>query len=359
MGLTRAALIGAFALVSAPALAQPHDHDKDKDHDRGHHDDHGPRLAPPAPQAENHGVKAGFEWIPGRWDWKAEKWAWTRGRWEKEHPGQHWREGRWEARGATWAYVEGEWAAAGAPPPPVGGPPGPMSPPGEDHHHEWKIDRPVVSSYWPARGKPGAHVVIRGRNFPPDIEVMWAGTHVAAAKIKPEEIVFDIPAGAATGEIVLHREHGRALPVGQFEVVATGDPEAEARKLDDERHKQAEQEWAARQHELAKDRAAREAAEVKQDQELDTTREQRREARIAELRAKWDAAFLADPDTQAELTLHAQRVAELARAKEVAELKADGKLAVRVDVATSRENDRHDQRMTALKAGFGAKGATP
>src|SRR5262245_19364139 len=37
-------------------------------------------------------------------------------------------------------------AAAAAPPPPAGGPP-----PGEHHHREWKLDQPVVSSYWPMK----------------------------------------------------------------------------------------------------------------------------------------------------------------------------------------------------------------
>jgi len=91
-------------------------------------------------------------------------------------------------------------------------------------------------------------------------------------------------------------------------------------------------------------------------QQRDTDRESRRAARAAEIRAKFQAAFLADPDTQSELTLHAERVAELARAKDVAQVTANSKLGVRIDVATARENDRHDQRMTALQTAFNARG---
>ena len=81
--------------------------------------------------------------------------------------------------------------------------------------------------------------------------------------------------------------------------------------------------------------------------------EQRREQRVAEIRAKWQAAFLADTNTQDELTLHAQRIADLTRMKDMAELSADAKIGVRIDIATQKENDRHEQRMQALHDAFG------
>ncbi len=313
---------------------------------------------PPPPQAENPGAKAGFEWVPGRWDWRGNKWEWMPGHWERERAGQHWHPGRWEQRGGGWAYIEGNWGGGEAPPPgamppPPGMPPGPPPPP-----REWRLDRPVVSSYWPTRGKAGKRVAIRGRNFPPDIQLIYAGQQITGAKVTPEEIVFEIPNGAPSGEIALRRAHGRDLPVGAFEVVATGDPDADWKKQEEERRKRAEAQWAADQKQWAKDRAAREAAWHQREEEMERTREQRREAREREIRAKWDAAFLADPDTQSELTLHAQRVAELSRAKDIAEVNANTKLGVRIDVAMQRESDRHEQRMAALKAGFSAKGGT-
>jgi hypothetical protein len=80
---------------------------------------------------------------------------------------------------------------------------------------------------------------------------------------------------------------------------------------------------------------------------------------MQELRAKWDQAFLGDPDTQAELTLHGQRIAQIARMRDVAEVQANTKLGVRVDVAERKENDRHEQRMAALHDAFAAKGGKP
>jgi hypothetical protein len=383
-------MAAAVALASATAYAQP----AERDHRRPppppppgpvERDHRGPGIgvvinatvAPPEPQAENPGTKAGFEWVPGKWDWREGKWQWSNGHWERERAGKHWRRGRWEQKSGGWVYLDGEWIDAnavppppppgppGAPPPPVGAPPPPGAPPmppgGHEHHRDWKIesDRPVVSSYWPTKGKPGRKVVIRGENFPADAMVMWGGTQIAGAKVTPNEIVFQVPATATTGEIFIKRSHGRPLPVGQFEVAASYDPEAEAKRMEDERRKAAEAAWATREKELAKDRNARETAWKKKWQEMDANREDRRRRHEDEYRAKWEAAFLSDGDTQAELTIHAQRIADLGRAAAIAEVNANGKLAVRIQVAQQRENDRHDQRMAALKAGFSAKGGTP
>jgi hypothetical protein len=325
-------------------------------------------IAPPAEQVENPGAKAGFEWVYGRWDWKDGKWNWMAGHWERERAGKHWHHGRWEQKSGGWVYTEGEWAAGDVvvavpppppPGPPVGGPPPPPGDPGMHEHHEWHFDKPMVSSYWPTKGKPGRKVVIKGANFPPDAMVMWSGTQIAGAKVTPNEIVFEVPAGATSGEIFLKRAHGRDLPVGQFEVAAGYDPDADYKRQEGERQKAAEAAWAAHQKDLAKDRAARENAWKQKWQEMDGNRETRRHQREEEIRAKWDAAFLADADTQAELALHGERVATLARAASIAEVNANTKLGVRIQVAEGRENDRHEQRMAALKAGFSAKGGTP
>lgn len=219
----------------------------------------------------------------------------------------------------------------------------------------WRLERPVVSSYWPIKGKIGSRIVIRGRNFPGDMVVVWGGQQVTGAKVTPEEITFVVPPGATTGLIALRGPRGRDQPVGTFEIKADYDPVAEARRADDERRRAAEAAWADLQKKLAKDRAARLAAYEQRERELEANREQRRAERIAAIRAKWEQAFLNDPETQDELTLHAQRVADLTRAREVAEIGANGKLVVRIDIAMSRENDRHDQRMKALHDAFGTK----
>ncbi|HEU4612996.1 MAG TPA: IPT/TIG domain-containing protein, partial [Kofleriaceae bacterium] len=276
------------------------------------------------------------------------------GHWERERAGKRWNPSRWEQRDGRWARVEGGWVDAAAPMPPPPPPPGHQRPP-----RQWKLELPVVSSYWPAKGKPGSRVTIRGKNFPATAEVVFAGQPVKAAKIKDDQIVFVVPQGAASGDIALRAGGRRALPVGMFEVAAGFDPVAEQRRLEQERQKAAEAAWKARQQQLAKDRAAREQWLREREQERQATRDQRRAERIAALNAKWARAFLADPDTQSELTLHAQRVAELERAKEVAEVANNGKLVIRIGVAQSREDERHQQRMAALQASFNANGGQP
>jgi hypothetical protein len=316
-----------------------------------------PTEAPPAPKDEPQQPRAGFVWVPGQWDWKAGKYDWTPGHWEREQAGKHWRPARWEQHGALWTQVAGGWEAEGAMAAGVTPPPGTV-PEIRDHRHDWKLERPTVSSYWPPKGKAGTRIVIHGVNFPPDAKVMFGGKAVLAAKVKPDMIEFQVPADAtASGDIELDRGHGHPVAVGSFEVAAGFDAAAEAKKLDDERRKRAEAEWAEEQKRFAKDKAAREAEWQKREQEMEATREQRREQRAAEIRAKWDAAFLADADTQDELTLHAQRLAELARMKDIAEVKADAKLGVRIDLATQKETDRHDQRMKALHDSFKPGGA--
>ncbi|HWO19646.1 MAG TPA: IPT/TIG domain-containing protein [Kofleriaceae bacterium] len=340
-----------------------------------------PREAPPTPREEKMDPpRPGFVWVRGHWDWKAGKWDWVNGRWERERAGKKWRTVRWELRDGYYTRVDGDWVDQNAPEPPPGPPPGapppfvpddrqpppPGTPPPfvpDDRQprprREWKLERPVVSSYWPARGKEGTRVVIRGRNFPKDATVVWAGAPVRAARVTEEQIVFEVPPGAASGLIAVRAGRRRDLAVGTFEVAAAYDPVAEAKKLEEERRKQAEAAWIERQKQLAKDRAAREAAWRQREEQRAANREQRRAERAAALRAKWDRAFLADAETQDELTLHAQRVAELVRMGEVAELSSNGKLVVRIQIAQTRENERHEQRMAALKAAFQVTGGAP
>jgi hypothetical protein len=323
--------------------------------------DHRPHQAPPPPRTESAAMKPGFVWVAGRWDWRDDKWAWVDGHYERERAHKKWREARWEQRDGAYALVDGDWVDENAPPPPNVPPPGEMQPPVRDHrdHREWKLDRPTVSNYWPAKGKVGARVRIHGTNFPADAIVVWGADVIKGAKVTADEIVFDVPATATSGTIAIRRDHGRDLIVGPFEVAASYDAAAEEKRLEDERRKAAEAAWAARQKDLAKDRAARQAAWDQRERDKEANREQRRADRVAAIRAKWQAAFLADADTQAELTLHAQRAADLARMKDMAEVSANGKLAVRVDMLTTRENDRHEQRMQALQTAFQSKGGAP
>jgi IPT/TIG domain len=240
-------------------------------------------------------------------------------------------------------------------PPPEAPPPAP--PPdthgGRDsgHHREWKLDRPVVSSYWPMKGKVGSRVMIRGQNFAPDTAVVWGDTPIAGVSVTPTEITFVVPAGAASGSLALSVGHGRNLPIGAFDV-ADFDADAEMKRGDDDRRHKAEAIWSERQKQLAKDEATRQSEMTKQRDERTSTRESRRAGRATEIKSKWDHAFLGDPETQAELTLHAQRLAHVQRMRDLAETKSNGKLVVRIEVAQTKENERHDQRMAALHTGF-------
>src|SRR4029079_1676504 len=78
--------------------------------------------------------------------------------------------------------------AGGADTAPPAVPPGAGGPRPRGH-----LERPVVSSYWPIKGKIGSRIVIRGRNFPPDMMVMWAVQQVKGAKIGPDAIEFVVP----------------------------------------------------------------------------------------------------------------------------------------------------------------------
>ncbi len=213
--------------------------------------------------------------------------------------------------------------------------------------HEWKLDRPVVSRFWPAKGDPGTKVTIHGQNFTTDSVVVWGGATVPGAHVTPTEISFTVPHDAKTGELEV-REGPRDLPVGTYDVEHY-DAARDQAKLDADRRQQAELVWKTRQSTLAKDAAARGADLAKREHDLEATRDKRREVEMSELRTKWRAPALANPDVQAELTLHGQRVAELDRMDRLATAKADGKIAVRIQVALAKENDRHEQRMSTLQ----------
>jgi hypothetical protein len=111
----------------------------------------------------------------------------------------------------------------------------------------------------------------------------------------------------------------------------------------------AEKWWKLRQKELAKAAADREKWLLAQEELLTREREQRRQARRAEIMARWEAGFLSQQNVWAELNMHAERLARLNRALRLAEAAGNGKLAVRVRVLIDLENARHDMNMTALR----------
>jgi hypothetical protein len=79
---------------------------------------------------------------------------------------------------------------------------------------------------------------------------------------------------------------------------------------------------------------------------------ERRREQVDALRARWAQSFLAGEEVQAELALHAERVARLERMRRLAEADDRGPLVIRVRVAIDREAERHESRMTTLEAAF-------
>ena len=115
------------------------------------------------------------------------------------------------------------------------------------------------------------------------------------------------------------------------------------------RMSEAEKWWKLRQKELAKAAADREKWLLAQEELLGRERAQRREARRAEIMARWEGAFLGQAKVVSELNVHAERLARLNRALRLAEAGGNGKLAVRVRVLIDLENARHDMNMMALR----------
>jgi len=68
-----------------------------------------PTTAPPAPRAEKIGIRRGFVWAPGHYQWKNGQYAWVPGHWERARAKKRWLEGRWEQRGNQYVWVEGSW----------------------------------------------------------------------------------------------------------------------------------------------------------------------------------------------------------------------------------------------------------
>tara|TARA_R110002096_G_scaffold436100_1_gene667710 strand:+ start:76660 stop:77814 length:1155 start_codon:yes stop_codon:yes gene_type:complete len=220
-------------------------------------------------------------------------------------------------------------------------------------HKRWSSYQiPVVKRYWPNKGAVGTTVTVNGANFVPGLALYLGNTAISNARITPTTITFAIPAGATNGVITARGQSKRPLAIGSFEVAAAYDAKAEQKKRDDERRALAESNWKARKANLANDRAARLVALQEREAALQASQDQRRTDRRAAIRGNFEAEFLADEATLAELALHAERTARLQRMLRLAEANASEKLIIRIDVALSAEDDRHTGRLATLKAAF-------
>jgi hypothetical protein len=210
---------------------------------------------------------------------------------------------------------------------------------------------PTVSGFRPRQGPGGTEVTIRGRNLSPDLQIMVGDREVQATRVTPTSITFTVPKRArGTETIVLRPNRGRDLVVGGFEVSQRRGPSrAELRK---QRQAEAERQWRESQKTLPKAVPDRRAALLAYEEELRRTRAERRAERLAAIQAAWEQAFLAQPEVQAELTLHAERKARLARMLRLAETDDHGQLVIRIRVLMTTEDARHERRMADLRTAF-------
>jgi hypothetical protein len=110
-------------------------------------------------------------------------------------------------------------------------------------------------------------------------------------------------------------------------------------------------------------RRARREAQLKRLAELETTRPNRRQQRLQNLRVRYSADVLADARVRNELRNHARRMAFLHRAELIAntELEEPKKSQVlsRVKKLVDREEARHGKRMDHLRSNAGPAGSGP
>jgi len=91
--------------------------------------------------------------------------------------------------------------------------------------------------------------------------------------------------------------------------------------------------------------------------ELRADRKEKRKERLKEIKAKW-GDLVKRPDAQAELEVHARRIARLERAKTIATEDKKTVLVGKIDKLIEKEKARHQRTMDRLKT-TPAPGGTP
>jgi hypothetical protein len=239
------------------------------------------------------------------------------------------------------------------PAPPPDGIGDPVRPAGVVTGHanrRWR-EIPMVTDFSQNGGPSGDQVTIYGRHLGPEMRVIFGDEEIPSTLVGDRMITFVVPAGAPSRRIALEGG-GRRLLVGHY---TSGRPDtfvapAERART---RRQRAEAMWKqARDASRTATRAEREAALVEREAALAASRATRRREQVDALRARWAQSFLAREEVQAELALHAERVARLERMRRLAEAGDRGPLVIRVRVAIDREAERHESRMKTLEAAF-------
>ncbi len=215
--------------------------------------------------------------------------------------------------------------------------------------------RSVVTGFHPRSGPAGTEVTIRGQRLDAGLELVLAGRTLTPSGVTPTAITFTLPRRAETGAIVLRGPRIRDITVGTFEVTSRRESAALRREHIAQLRREAEASWAERRAQVvARRETERLQALREQEQQLRRSREERRRQHVEALRARWEQAFLAQRDVRDELALHAERSARLERMLRLAEAHGDGALVVRIEILIRAEDERHQQRLSDLKAAFGA-----
>lgn len=92
--LLAAAVAGSMGAVTAPVLSQ----------------EIYVRVAPPAPRVEHMPeARRGYNWVPGYWDWRGNRYQWVAGTWVRERPGYVYHSPQWRERNGRWYMERGRW----------------------------------------------------------------------------------------------------------------------------------------------------------------------------------------------------------------------------------------------------------
>ena len=111
------------------------------------------------------------------------------------------------------------------------------------------------------------------------------------------------------------------------------------------------EEQAARMEERAKNIDSEAAAGGGAERSPEAARERRHQLRKSHINRRWGGATLRDSEAQAELKLHAERVAKLKRIRSLAmEKSKDDPQAKRAKDLLAKEEERHETHMKAIQA---------
>jgi hypothetical protein len=184
------------------------------------------------------------------------------------------------------------------------------------------VELPSVSSYGPHSAQAGATVTIYGSGFGPGAMVKLARDMITPTSINARRLTFQVPAGARDGALsVVLTGRRMTLPAGSFNVIAPA-------RVAPRRGFYRDAGWF-------------------------NTRGNRRLQSRRSIMSRWNnRAFLASPQTSAELAFHGRRLAKLNRMKRLARATGKFALTARIDRTISRENARHDRKMKQLERTF-------